>query len=244
MGEPKSHLKPSNQFCIEQEDALVSYSQAQSLAIASKVSSWLPRELRDTIYEFCWSEPLPKLRGERERPWNDACPNEPDSCTCLDWKTTQIFVLPSFVGSDFAIEAAITHYKGVGRGYLEICPDELKNFLTVDHFHLNINPVEYRSRFVIVIPPRPNDRMGPAKFNSRVWEASADELLQNFEALRLIPRKQDLKLILVLAINWRDNAGIDLIMDLVGPVWLELEKAGAELEIIGPDMIVCGMENI
>ena len=144
------------------------------LDFADKFRTTLPPELREMVYDHVWDEPMLRLvfhdvtlcektsnttsfprsvasNGPRVRdkfnlaPWSAKCGR--DSCRCFHWWELPLWVQHQHVGMDVAKEVAKAYYRNMSGRQLDAHHlHELTNFLSEDHFHLGVKPLDHIRR--------------------------------------------------------------------------------------------------
>ncbi|KAI4916546.1 hypothetical protein J4E85_010202 [Alternaria conjuncta] len=139
-----------------------------------KFHTTLPPELREMVYDYVWDEPMLRLvfhdvtlnektsntrgfprsrafTGRRVRdkinlaPWSVPCRG--DSCRCFHWWELPLWVQHQYVGMDVAVEVAKAYYRNMsGRQLNAYHLHELTDFLSEDHFHLGVKPLDHIRR--------------------------------------------------------------------------------------------------
>ena len=144
------------------------------LDFADKFRTTLPPELREMVYDHVWDEPMLRLvfhdvtlhektssttsftrslastsRRVRDKinlaPWSVPCRG--DSCRCFHWWELPLWAQHQYVGMDVAKEVAKAYYRIMSGRQLDVHQlHELTNFLSEDHFHLGVKPLDHIRR--------------------------------------------------------------------------------------------------
>lgn len=164
--------------------------------LAGKVHALLPLELRDRVYEYAWEG------YDASRPWRG-----PKRSYWTPW------VLPEFVGHGVAKEAAVVYYRVKPHALPFSMPGGVETFLTVDRFHLGLNPGDHIRHLEIRILAHYNYAM----------------LKTNMEALRQLRLMNGFRLRITL--EGRVTEHLPKVLRALVPMCQELKEAGANVQV-------------
>ena len=146
-----------------------------------KFHTTLPPELREMVYDYVWDEPMLRLvfddvtlyektsnttsfprsfastghRGQNKinlAPWSVPCMG--DNCRCFLWWELPLWVQHQYVGMDVAKEVTKAYYRKMSGRQLDANNlHELTHFLSKDHFHLGVKPLDHIRRLELTLAP-------------------------------------------------------------------------------------------